>query len=208
MSNQNNNEKLASNKQIDKTASSLRANGINVTVVANGYEAKAKVLELIPNGAEVMTASSTTLIQLGLDEILNNSSNYNSVKSQLLKLNRDVDSLKMQKIGAAPEYVAGSVHAVTEDGKVMIASGSGSQLPSYSYGSPNVIWVVSTKKIVKDTGEGLKRIYDHVLPQEDNRMKKVYGPDASSEVRKLLIINKEINPTRLNMILVKENLGF
>lgn len=193
---------------LEKTISNLNTNNINASVVATRQDAIDKVISLIPKGSEVMTASSTTLNQLGLDKVLNDSGEYKSVKTQLSKLNREKDNLLMQKLGSAPEYVVGSVHAVTEDGIVLVASGSGSQLPSYSYGSPNVIWVVSTKKIVKNINDGLDRIYDHVLPLEDKRMKKVYGPESGSKVRKLLIINEELNPTRINLIFVKEDLGF
>jgi len=112
----------------------------------------------------------------------------------------------MQKLGAAPEYAVGSVHAVTEDGKVIIASNTGSQLPAYAYGSAHVIWVVGTQKIVANLEQGLKRIYEYVLPLESERLKKVYG--VESNVSKLLIINKEIAPNRLTLILVKQKLGF
>lgn len=199
---------LATDKSIELAIKNLIKNNFNAEVVNSKKEAIDRVLDLIPKGSEVMTASSTTLIQLGLDTKLNDSTDYNSVKSQLTKLNRETDSLQMQKLGAAPEYIIGSVHAVTEDGKVLVASGSGSQLPGYSYGAPHVIWVVSTKKIVKNLEEGIKRINEHVLPLEDIRMKGVYGPDAGSKVRKLLIFNEELNPDRIKIIFVKDDLGF
>ncbi len=99
------------------------------------------------------------------------------------------------------------MHAVTEDGKVLIASNSGSQLPAYAYGSGHVIWVVGAQKIVKNLDEGIKRIYEHSLPLESERARKAYGVPGSA-VNKLLIINKEIIPGRITMILTKEKLGF
>lgn len=199
---------LASTASIEKATTALTAHGITVHVANNAIETKKLVHSLIPKGSEVMTATSTTLNQLGLTEELNDSGTHNSVKSQLSKLNRETDGLAMQKLGAGPEYIIGSVHAVTEDGKIIVASGSGSQLPAYTYGASHVIWVVSTKKIVKDLEEGLDRIYNYVLPQEDARMKSVYGPEASSHVNKLFILNNELNKSRINLIFVKEDLGF
>lgn len=199
---------LASTASIDKATTALTAHGITVHVANNASETKKLVHSLIPKGAEVMTATSTTLNQLGLTNEINDSGIYNSVKSQLSKLNRETDNLTMQKLGAGPDYIIGSVHAVTEDGKVIVASGTGSQLPAYTYGSSHVIWVVSTKKIVKNFEEGLDRIYKHVLPQEDTRIKSVYGPEASSNVNKLFILNNEGNKSRINLIFVKEDLGF
>lgn len=199
---------LATTASIQKATTALSSHGITVHVADNSDQTRKLVHSLIPKGSEVMTATSTTLNQLGLTDVINDGGMHNSVKSQLSKLDRNTDGLVMQKLGAGPDYIIGSVHAVTEDGKVIVASGSGSQLPAYTYGASHVIWVVSTKKIVKNLEEGLERIHNHVLPQEDKRMKSVYGPDASSNVNKLFILNNELNKSRINLIFVKEDLGF
>lgn len=199
---------LASTEKIQTASRNFEAHNIHVVTAETGENAKKIALDLIPEGAEVMTATSTTLDQLGLTPIINDSGKYNSVKSKLMKMNRATQGSEMQKLGAAPDYIIGSVHAVTEDGKAVIASGSGSQLPGYSYGAQHVIWLVSTKKIVSDLGTALKRIYEHVLPQEDARMKKVYGPESGSSPRKILIVNEEMLPNRTTLIFVKEPLGF
>jgi len=39
----------------------------------------------------------------------------------------------MKRLGSAPEWVIGSIQALTEDGKVLMASNSGSQIPAYVY---------------------------------------------------------------------------
>ena len=114
---------------------------------------------------------------------------------------------EMRKLGTAPDWTIGSVQAVTEDGQVVMASNSGSQLPAYAYGAGRVIWVVGVQKIVANLDEALKRIYEYVLPLESERVKVAYGMDKSN-VSKLLVINKEIAPERMTVILVKEKLGF
>jgi hypothetical protein len=197
---------LAADEVIEKTINALKGNGINADVVETGQDAKNRVKEMILQGSGVMTMTSVTLSQIGLDKELNESGKYQSVKKALSEMNRDSQNLEMQEMGAAPEYTVGSVHAVTEDGKVLIASNTGSQLAAYVYGSPNVIWIVSTKKIVSDLDMAMKRIYEYVYPLEDERATKAYG--VGSFVSKLLIINREVNPRRLNLIFVKESLGF
>lgn len=197
---------LADKTTVDKTIDALKINGIEAFLVENGQEAKEEVLKLIPEGAEVMTMSSVTLQTIGLVDEINESGKYNGVKKKLMSMDRAAQGREMQKIGAAPEWTVGSVHAVTEDGHVLIASNSGSQLPAYVFGASHAIWVVGAQKIVKNTDEGIKRIYEYVLPLEDERAKKAYG--VGSEVNKLLIINKEIIPGRLTLILVNEALGF
>ncbi len=205
----NNWNKLATKKQIDEVVKNLTANGMTAIVVNNADEAKAKVLELIPENSEVMTMSSETLRLSGITDAINESSKFDSVKVKLSKMNRETQNREMQKLGAAPEYAIGSVHAVTEDGQVIIASNTGSQLQAYVYASPHVIWVVGTQKIVKNLDDGMKRIYDYVLPKESVRLAKQYDrPGLQSNVSKLLIVNKEFNPDRITIILVKESVGF
>ena len=199
-------DQLADKNTIDNTIKALQANGINAKFFATGQEAKKEVFSLIPQGAEIMNMTSVTLDTLGISKEIMESGRFHSVRKQFENMDKKTQGLEMQKMGAAPEWVIGSVHAVTVDGHVLIASNTGSQLPAYAYGSSHVIWVVGSQKIVKDTDEGMKRIYEYVLPLEDERAKKVYG--MGSNVSKLLIINKEIQPGRIKLILVEEALGF
>lgn len=198
---------LADDATIAKTIDALKQNGVDASVVATGIEANKKVLFLIPDGAEVMTMSSVTLDGIGLTQDINGSGRFQPVRDKLYSMNRDTEHVAMLKLGAAPEWSVGSVHAVTQDGHLLIASNTGSQLPAYAYGSAHVVWVVGTQKIVADVDEGIKRIYEYTLPLESDRARKAYGV-AGSAVNKLLIINKELVPGRLTVILVKENLGF
>lgn len=197
---------LANDTAIKKTISALKENGIETFVVKDREEAKKKVLDLIPKGSEVFTMSSTTLIETSIDKEINESGNFNPVRDKLYAMDRNTQAQEMNRLGAAPQYAIGSVHAVTQDGKTLIASNSGSQLPAYAYSAGKVIWVVGTQKIVKDMEEGIQRIYEHSLPLEEKRAQKAYG--VGSNVSKLLIVNKENIPGRITLIFVKEKLGF
>lgn len=199
-------DKLASEKTIKKTIIALKASGIEAEVVENGERAKQKVLQLIPQGSEVMTMTSQTLEAIRLDKEINESGQYNAVRPKLTAMDRNTQSREMAKLVAAPDWVVSSIHAVTEDGHLLIASNTGSQLSAGAYGGGKIIFVVGTQKIVRDLEDGLKRIYEYSLPLEDARAKKVYG--MPSAVNKILIINKEVMPERITVILVKENLGF
>ena len=197
---------LATDKSIDRAKDALEKNGISVLVVENGAEAKEKVLQMIPAGAEVMNMSSVTVDSIGLAKEINEPGKYNSVRNKFATMDAKTQGSEMKKLGAAPEWVIGSVHAVTENGKVVIASKTGSQLPAYAYGSSHVIWIVGSQKIVKDLDEAMKRVYEYVLPLEGERAQKAYG--MGSSVDKILIFNKEATLARITMIIVKEKLGF
>lgn len=197
---------LASEESLKRAISALSKNGIEPVVVETGKEAKAKVLSLIAEGSEVMTMTSMTLDAISVSEEINNSGRFKAVRDKLYAMDREAQKHEMNKLGAVHEFAVGSVHAVTEDGSVVIASNTGSQLPAYAYSALNVIWVVGSQKIVKNLDEALKRVNEYVLPLENERARNAYG--VGSNVSKLLIVNKEIVPGRITMIIVKEKLGF
>ena len=100
----------------------------------------------------------------------------------------------------------GVVVALTEAGSLLAASMGGSQLGPYVSGAGRVILVVGTQKIVSDLEEGLRRINEYAFPLEDARAQAAYG--IHSAVNKVLIINREIVPGRITVVLVDEVLGF
>ncbi len=199
-------DKLADNETIEKTKKALEVNGIKVIIAENGQEAKEKALALIEKGATVMTATSTTLEQIDLDTAIDESANFESLRKKITQLPQSEQRAQARRINSAPDYVVGSVHAVTEDGKIVIVSNSGSQLAPYAFSAARVIWVVGTQKIVKNLDEAKKRIEEYTFKLEDERLMNVYG--MHSAIRKLLIVNSEVMPDRITIILVKEKLGF
>jgi L-lactate utilization protein LutC len=201
---------LASDESIAKAIKALAANGIEASVVETGAEALKKVQALLPAGAEVFTASSVTLDDIGVSKAVNESGKYDAVKAKLMKMDAKTQGREMRKLGAGPDFAIGSAHAVSETGSILIASLTGSQLPAYAYGAGTVVWVVSTKKIVKDVEEGFKRIDSHIVPLESQRARKAYGlpEEFNSFPSKVLVFNREIQPGRAKLIFVKEDLGF
>ena len=196
---------LASRTQIERAVLALEANGIHALIAENGEQARKIFFELISEGSQIYQGSSITLDTLGITADIEESGRFDAIRPKLRALDRKTQSDQIRHLGASPDYMVGSVHAVTEDGRVLIASASGSQLGPYVSGAKNVIWVVGAQKLVKDLDEGLRRIEEYVVPLENEHMQKVYGMNTS--LNKLLIINKE-RPGRITMILVNENLGF
>ncbi len=163
--------------------------------------------ELVPAGAEVFISSSTTFRQAGLQaEIDREGSRYASVRVRLGKMDPKTHNREMQKLGATPEYILGSVHAVTETGSVLVASSSGSQLAPFASAAAHVVWLVGAQKIVPTLEVALQRLQEYTFQLEDQRAMKAYG--MHSGINKLLVVNREVNPQRTQMIIIKEVLGF
>lgn len=197
---------LANDNSIIKAAISLKDRDANVYLAADSREAKQLIAKILPKGAEVMNMTSETLRSLKVDKQIEESGKYKSIRKKFTSLDPKKDKLEMTRLGAAHEWVIGSVHALSEDGGLLIASATGSQLPAYSYGAQNVLWVIGSQKIVKTLQDGIDRIYEYCLPLENERALKAYG--IGSAVNKILVINKESVSQRLNIIIVKEKLGF
>lgn len=191
--------------QIERTAQALERNGIHTLIVENGVEARKLFLELVPAGAQVHQGSSVTLEATGITHEIEKSGRFEAVRPHIRSLDRATQGNEIRQLSASPDYMVGSVQAVTEDGKVLVVSGTGSQLGPYASGAGKVIWVVGAQKLVKDLDEAFQRLDEYVLPLEDQRARQAYG--LGSNPNKVLIFNKE-RPGRITMILVNENLGF
>jgi hypothetical protein len=198
--------RLASKQQIRAVASALEHSGITARVVDSGEEARAAVRSILPVGAEVFNNTSRTLEVIGVAEDIERSGLYQPLRPRLYRMDREMQGREMRQLSAAPDWVVGSVHAVTEQGSLLIASASGSQLGPIVSGAGHVILVIGGQKIVPDFNTGLRRLYEYCFPLEDRRAKEAYG--VPSGVNNILVINKATAPGRTTAILVNESLGF
>lgn len=204
--------RLASDDRIERVAAALEVNGMRAIIVDTGDEARHQVFNLLPAGAQIMTMTSRTLEAIGVAEEINEPEDlagerrYDAVRPKLSQMDLQTQWSEMRRLGASPDFAVGSVHAVTEQGEVFVASASGSQLAAYVYGAGAVIWVVGSQKIVTDRDAAFRRIDEYSLPREDERAREAYG--IGSGVNKVLAVHREITPGRITVILVKQELGF
>ena len=197
---------VADDARVKRTAAALEGNGISVLRAADAGEAKRIVLDLIPNGSQVHHGASQSLDVSGIAEEIETSGRYDPVRPRMFSMDRETQADEIRRLTASPDVMLGSVHAVTETGSLVAASASGSQLGPYVAGAGKVILVVGTQKIVSDLEDGLRRVDEYAFPLEDSRAQAAYGMHSS--VNKILIINREITPGRISVVLVEEQLGF
>ncbi|MBX3028958.1 MAG: LUD domain-containing protein [Chloroflexi bacterium] len=195
----------ASDEVVERTAEALRGRGFEVRIAADRDAAREAVFDLIPVGSEVNQASSLTVDTLGIGDALVEREEYVALKPRLWAMDRETHAREFRQQFAGPDVVVGSVHAVTEDGQLVAASMSGSQLGMYAGGAGHVVLVVGTQKIVPDLDSAFARIEDHVFPLEDARAQEVYG--MHSAINKLLVIRGDM-PGRLAVVLVRDAIGF
>jgi hypothetical protein len=197
---------VASREQIGAVADALERNGVTCTVVDSAEEAREAVRSILPVGAEVYNNTSRTLEMIGVAEDIERSGQYQPLRPRLYQMDREMQAREMRQLSASPDWVVGSVHALTEEGSILIASASGSQLGPIASGAGHVILVVGAQKIVPDLNAGLRRINEYCFPLEDRRARLAYG--VASGVNNVLVINHTIASGRITVILVHEPLGF
>jgi hypothetical protein len=196
---------LPDEQTLAATVVALEEHGFSVEVVADFNAARDAVLARIPQSASVMTNTSVTLQETGIADAINDGGPYESARNKMMALDFATQLPEMKAIAGQADYALGSVHAVTRDGALVIASASGSQLAAYAWGAANVIFVIGAQKLVPTTEAARERIYEHSLPLEDARAYAVYG--QNSYVGKILEIHQE-QPGRIHVVLIRRVVGY
>jgi L-lactate utilization protein LutC len=196
---------LPEEKTLTETVVALEERGFSVDVVDDFDAARDAVLARIPEGSSVMTNTSVTLQETGIAAAIDEDGPYESMRNKLMTLDFATQLPEMKALAGQADYALGSVHAVTRDGALVIASASGSQLSAYAWGAPNVIFVIGAQKLVPTAEAARERIYQHSLKLEDARAYAVYG--MNSYVGKILEIHQE-TPGRIHVVLIRQVVGF
>jgi hypothetical protein len=190
---------------IDAVAAALASNNIEALVVDTAADARQAVLDRLPDGAEVHWGKSKTLEDLGLVDELMTSGRWDAVRPRYLAMDRATQGGEIRKLITAPDFMLGSVAAITADGALVAASATGSQLAGYAAGAGRVILVVGSQKLVTDLDAALARIRDVVFPWEDARVEEQLG--VHTKLQRVLIIYGEWMAGRTTVVLVREPVG-
>ncbi|MBV9854491.1 MAG: LUD domain-containing protein [Streptosporangiaceae bacterium] len=192
-------------ERLERAAAALTGKNFAVEILDDAATARARVKELIPAGAIVFTGASETLRLSGIEEDINKSGRYDSIRSRP-PMDRATQRNEIWAALSTPDVIVGSVAAVTETGSLVAASASGAQLPGYAGAAARVIWVVGAQKVVSDLPAALRRVEEHCLRLESERVMRVYG--QPSALNRVLILNAEPEPGRGTVLLLREAIGF
>ncbi|MDD4980733.1 MAG: lactate utilization protein [Candidatus Omnitrophica bacterium] len=185
----------------------------------NKEEATEKILEIIPLASSVGISGSVTLDALGIVKRLEGRGNpvFSQYKNNISK----EESLNLRRQGAAADYYLASANAISQKGELVFFSGFGNRTAGISY-AKNVIIVAGVNKIAPDIQEAIKRARCYATPLNCKRLnwntpcfkdgicrqEICLFPEYKRMCCQVLIIEAEVTPDRLKVILVNENLGF
>ncbi|HUE28000.1 MAG TPA: LUD domain-containing protein [Solirubrobacteraceae bacterium] len=196
---------LPDEETLQATVLALEEHGSSVELVDTLEAAREAVLARIPAGSAVMTNTSVTLQETGIESAINDGGPYESLRKKMLAMDFETQAQEMKALADQSDYSVGSVHAITREGVLAIASASGSQLASYAWGAAKVIFVVGAQKLVETLDDARDRIFEHSLKLEDARALAAYG--QNSTVGKILEIHQE-RPGRIHVVLIRQSVGF
>jgi len=198
-------ERLDPEARLSAVAARLSENNIEAVIVDTGEEARDLIVGLIPEGSEVHSAKSKTIEDIGLFAVLHESGKYVSVRNQYMAMDRATQYREIRKIMAAPDFMVGSIQALTDAGELVTVSYTGSQLGPYAATAGRVLLVVGSQKLVADLAEARQRILDVAFPYEDARLREQFG--VGTKIAKTLIVENDARPGRTTVFLVREPLG-
>ena len=182
-------------------------------------QAKRLVESFILKNSCIGISGSKTLDELGIVASLEARGNkiFNQYKPGISAKK----SLEERSLGAQADYYLTSANAISEKGELVFFSGYGQRISGIA-NAKNVIVVCGLNKITLNLTEALKRSREYATPLNCKRLnwpsacltqgicrKEIcLAPDYKRMCCQILIIESQINPDRLKVVFVGEELGF
>ncbi len=192
---------------IEKTVAAIEARNIRVILTDTAEDALRTVVDLLPEGAEVMNGYSTTLIEIGYDRALKeNRKGWRDYHAVITAENDEEKRHALRRKSVAADYFLSGVQAIAESGEVVGCDKTGSRMGAWPHAAAHLILVSGTNKIVPTFEDALRRCREYTLPLENQRAQRAYG--TGSYIGKYVILENEVTEGRITLVLIREQLGY
>ena len=192
---------------VERTIAAIQARGIKVIPVADGDAALAEIKKIIPRNAEVMSGSSTTLIEIGFEEfVASGTSGWDLLHAKINAENDAEKRAELRRKSVTAEYFISGANAIAGTGEIVGCDASGSRVGAWPFAAGHLILVVGINKIVPTLEDALNRVRQYAYALENVRAKKAYG--TPGRIGKCVILAHEKIEGRVTLVLVKEALGY
>lgn len=198
---------------MDTVIQNLEKNGFEVIEVKNKEEAFSKAKEFIGEGISIGMGGSTTVAEIGLLEYITQLSNITLFNQYEKGISMD-ENIRRRREGMLSDLYITGCNALTENGELVNADGSGNRVAAQIFGPKKVLLIVGKNKIVKDIEAGFERIMSVAAVKNIDRMNSKavqMGKDPKYNLdnigNKFTYINGD-EKGRTTIILVDEELGY
>ena len=197
---------LTDEAAIQRTIGALKARNMDTLIVDSGSDALSVLKEMLPEGAEIYNNTSETLDDIGFSDYAAHNPRFHNFHDDLVSESDPQKQRDIRRNSSLADYFIGSVQAIAESGEVVVASGSGSQIPAYAFNATHVIWVVGVQKICPTLDEAIARVRGYTVERHDAWL--VDQGRNPAPIGKLMICEREGVPGRITVILIRQSLGW
>ncbi|WP_421716325.1 lactate utilization protein [Arcobacter arenosus] len=191
----------------------LKQCGYDPYFVQTRQEALELSKTFIKDGMSVGLGGSTTVSEIGLlDEIVNNKNI--TLFNQYEKGISMEENTKRRREGMLTDLYVTGTNALTKDGKLVNADGSGNRVAALIFGPKKVLVVIGINKIVENLDEGFKRLMEVAAVKNVDRMNsksiemgKEPRHNLDNIANKFTYIKADVQ-NRISIIIVNEELGY
>jgi L-lactate utilization protein LutB len=209
--NEQRNERLGA-----KMVKAMQRRHFDAYYCATASEAKAKVNELIPDGASVTWGGTMTVRDMDIPKMLQERGTLKVWDRDKVETPEEKQEMYLRAFQA--DYYLSSANAITEDGIIVNIDGNGNRVAAITWGPKHVIFVVGMNKVAQDPEAALKRARSTAAPinaarfdiqtpcQLDGQCHNCNSPQSICNY--IHFLRNSSKPGRIIVILVGENLGY
>ena len=209
--NEQRNERLGA-----KMVKAMQRRHFDAYYCATASEAKAKVNELIPDGASVTWGGTMTVHDMDIPKMLQERGTLKVWDRDKVETPEEKQEMYLRAFQA--DYYLSSANAITEDGVIVNIDGNGNRVAAITWGPQHVIFVVGMNKVAQDPEAALKRARSTAAPinaarfdiqtpcQLDGQCHNCNSPQSICNY--IHFLRNSSKPGRIIVILVGENLGY
>ena len=199
---------------MEKLLETLKSCGYNPHFVKNKDEALTLAKTFIKPNMSVGLGGSVSVQQIGLLEYLVNKKDIVLHNQYETGISME-ENIERRRKGVVSDIFVTSVNAITRDGKLVNADGSGNRVAAFSYGPKNLLVIAGINKIVETLEDGFKRVMEVAAPKNIERINNVaikmgkeprYNLDNIAN--KFSWVKADEDKGRIIIILVDEELGY
>lgn len=191
----------------------LKSCGYDAHFVKDKAEALSLAKTYIKPNMSVGLGGSESVKEIGLLNFLLQNKEITLYNQYEAGISMD-ENIRRRKMGIISDIFVTSTNAITRDGKLVNADGSGNRVAALCYGPTNVLLIVGTNKIVDNLEDGFKRVMDVAAIKNIDRINnKAIEMGKEPKYNLDNIANKfswlkADDKNRIIIILVDEELGY
>ncbi|MEK6727692.1 MAG: lactate utilization protein [Candidatus Omnitrophota bacterium] len=185
----------------------------------NKSEAAENILKIIPRKSSIGFSGSMTLDEIGIIKQLEQRGNkvFNPYKTGISR----EENLNIRRAAAQADYYLASANAISQKGELVFFSAYGNRTAGISFAKKAIV-VCGINKLTANIDEAIKRSREYATPLNCKRLnwasaclrngacrqEECLFPEYKRMCCQILIIEAEVTPDRLRVILVGESLGY